>query len=278
MGEKDSSQTRVQPVFNELLNRWPAGDDWVGRLCEMAAATRQKAKPPSDVGPFVPGEVPGDPAARMGNVFERVVPPPTAFLRWLLENPDELQVPNEQTFGTTTDDAREWRRKLFRGTAQERDEVQCEGLGFLEKRQGRGSYRKRWAFEGWSHVDCCLIAENLVLFIEGKRTEAVSPSTRWFKQRSQLWRNVEAAEEFAAGKQFAVILAVETEAVGTDALASADALLDHSYPHLTPKRRAELARHLLGFVTWPQVVRKFELPKECLLETVPARKHSPTRR
>ena len=99
----------------------------------------------------------------------------------------------------------------------------------------------------------------------------MSPSTRWFKQRSQLWRNVEAAEEFAAGKQFGVILAVESEPDGTNALAAAGDTLAGSYPHLAPEQRANLAGHLLGFVTWPQIAREFALPPSCLIESVSAR-------
>jgi hypothetical protein len=50
-----------------------------------------------------------------------------------------------------------------------------------------------------------------VRLIEGKRTESVAP-TLWVKQRSQLWPNVEAAEQFAAGQDFGIILAVGTGA------------------------------------------------------------------
>ena len=101
--------------------------------------------------------------------------------------------------------------------------------------------------------------------------ETVSASTRWFTQRSQLWRNVEAAEQFAAPKEFAVILAVEHPHEGTTALREAERTLADSYPHLSPERQAGLSRHLLGFVTWPDVVAQFALPPECLVEQICAR-------
>ena len=97
----------------------------------------------------------------------------------------------------------------------------------------------------------------------------MSPSTLWFEQRSQLWRNVEAAKELAGDKQFAVILVVEREADGTTALANAASSLAGSYPHLDSVQRAELSSHLIGFVTWPDVVTKFGLPPECLFDRVP---------
>ena len=56
---------------------------------------------------------------------------------------------------------------------------------------------------------------------------------------------------------------------GTTALANAASSLAGSYPHLDSGQRAELSSHLIGFVTWPDVVTKFGLPPECLLDRVP---------
>jgi hypothetical protein len=112
------------------------------------------------------------------------------------------------------------------------------------------------------------------VFIEGKRTESLSPATLWFEQRSQLWRNVEAAEQFARGREFGVILACESDDAGQDALTHANASLTASFPHRTDERRRDLAQHLLGFVTWADIVARFALPEECL----PARVFSDNRK
>lgn len=122
-----------------------------------------------------------------------------------------------------------------------------------------------------TRIDCCLISENLVLFVEGKRTEDVSRSILWFSERSQLWRNVEAARDFSSseGKDFAVILAVETEEDGSAALADAAASLSGSYPHMEEQDREQLSQRLLGFVTWRQMVDEFRLPEKCLVESLP---------
>ncbi len=77
--------------------------------------------------------------------------------------------------------------------------------------------------EGFTHVDACFETEECLLLVEGKRTETVSPSTRWFESRNQLWRNVEVAGELAAARQFGVLVAVENEADGRKALAEAAA-------------------------------------------------------
>ena len=66
-----------------------------------------------------------------------------------------------------------------------------------------------------------------------------------------------------------MILAVETEGDGTAALVEAAALLRGSCPHLEEREREELSRHLLGFVTWRQMVDAFGLPEKCLVESLP---------
>ena len=236
MGRKNSSLTRVQPVFNALLDLDPEGKAWLDRLLQMAAATKETPlQRLRQAGSLVPEKTPAE-ADRLGVVFERIVPPLTAFLRWLLHHPQRMAVRDSGKFGAKSESTIAWRRKLFSSIPEEQAAAEEEGLRALE---ARGADRRRpqwWAFEGRSHIDCCLIAENLVLFVEGKRTEGVSPSTLWFSKRSQLWRNVEAARDCSKGKDFAVILAVETEGDGTAALAAAAASLSGSYPHLGETR------------------------------------------
>ena len=266
MGDHNSSLTRVPPVFNELLDRWPDGDSWLGELWDMAALTRPgiSLPRPSVLRHLIPGETPADLAGRLGKVYQRTVAPPAAFLRWLLENPQRMQVSDRTTFGAKSKAAQDWRAKLFSGDGASVRQAQAEGVNQLSRRLGSRGRRKWWPSEGFTHIDCCLVTDDCVLFVEGKRTEGVSPATRWFQQRSQLWRNVEAAKEFAGAKEFAVILAVENEADGTTALTDASSSLAGSYPHLAPGKRSELARHLIGFVTWAQVVARFGLSPECL--------------
>lgn len=269
VGERDSSLTRVQPVFNALLDRWPTGEQWVGQLWDLAAATRpgDAIEKPRVIGSLTPSETPTDPASRMGKVFERTMPPPLAFLRWLLAHPEEMQVVDRINFGAKSEASRSWRAKLFSNDAALRQAAREEGERQLAKRSAQRGRQKWWAFEGFSHIDCCLITQNCVLFVEGTRTDAVSPSTRWFEKRSQLWRNVEAAKEFAGGRKFGVILAVESETDGRSALDTAAVSMRPSYPHLSPEQQNQLGRHLLGFVTWSDVVARFDLPPTCLLET-----------
>jgi hypothetical protein len=262
MGEEDSSLARVQPVFNALLDRWPDGEPWLGELWTLAADTRPEALPkPRAMGKLVPLETPPDRPSRRGKVFERTVAPPIDFLRWLLAHPEAMQLRDPIDFGAKSDVSREWRRKLFSQQAPLVTEARAEAERQLAKRASLRGRQKWWAFEGFSRVDCCLITDRCVIFVEGKRTDIVSPSTRWFAQRSQLWRNVEAAKEFAGDKQFGVILAVESEADGVAALHAAAESLTASYPHLPPDQQVALGQHLLGFVTWSSIVTRFGIPE-----------------
>jgi hypothetical protein len=183
----------------------------------------------------------------------------------LILHPELLTVPDRETFGTSGDnEARRMRAELFSNDPARVAAAQDLGVKELQRLAGSGSSRKWWAFEGYTYVDCALETETFLLFIEGKRTEPLSPSTRWFKARNQVWRNVEAAAEMARGKAFGVILAVEDR--GDEMLRMALNARHASLPHFSPERREELAKHLLGAVTWKQIVQRFELDPKLLAE------------
>lgn len=261
MVDDDSEVTRLQRVFDSLLERRREAPAWMSALWAMASGTRPDAAvpAPADMGTLLASETPAVPDARRGTVYQRAVAPPAVFLRWLLDNPQMMEVRDAGTFGAKGADARRWRGKLFSGEESLVGEAQEEALRQLGKRLAQRGRKKWWAFEGFSRVGCCLVTETCVLFIEDQETEPVPPSTVWFPQRSRLWRNVEAAKELAGDRQFGLILAVASEADGVAALAEAADSLIPSYPHLEGPLRAELASHLLGFVTWPDVAQRFGL-------------------
>lgn len=257
MGEYNSSLTRVQPVF-DALQRLPVSE-WLLDLWEMASARRPNALPP----PAAVG------AVRPGPCYERALPPSPAFLRWMMQNPQRLNVLPGPDYGAQAGGAAsEKRAQLFGPDPRLRETVQAEALKEIDESGGAGSGQKWWAFEGFTHVDACFETEQCLLLFEGKRKEAVSPSTRWLKSRNQLWRNVEVAGQQANGRLFGIIVAVESEADGRRALADAAESRDGSYPHLTQDQREALDRHLLGFVVWEEIVSRFSLPREVLLETL----------
>lgn len=264
MTEANRSSTPVQSVVNEWIDRHPDGIPWLAELWDLAARSRpgEAADRPPTIGSLLPAETPATHADRVGKVFDRTVAPPAAFLYWMLMNPQTLDVRDPVGFGAKSDDARRWRGQLFSGDAIRVAEAQAEGLKLLGQRLAQRGRNKWWAFEGFSRVDACLITDNGVLFIDGRGQEALTSSALWFPQRSQLWRNVEAAGELAGERDFGVILAVNNAEEGSAVLAAAVASLEPSCPHLGAEGRAELSRHLLGFVVWADVTSRFAHPMD----------------
>ncbi len=269
MSDRDAGVTRVQRVFDALRDQAADGRPWLSGLWEMATLTRAGAavSPPAEMGTLLASESPAAQDALQGAVYGRAVAPPAVFLRWLLDNPQMMEVRDPTTFGAKSADARRWRGQLFSDDERLVSEARDEGLRRFGKRLAQRGRKKWWAFEGFQRVDCCLTTETCVLFVEDRRAEPLPPSTLWFPSRSRLWRNVEAAKEMAGDREFGVILAVDGEADGAGAVNHAAQTLVGSYPHLDGAPRTELAGHFLGFVTWPEVVATFDLPPACLVES-----------
>jgi hypothetical protein len=196
--------------------------------------------------------------------FEKSIPPSYRFLRWLIEHPERLTWPNhgKARFSTLAQAKRE---DLFGWHGAERQAaVQKEALAVLERFGAKRAHRKWWAFEGITDVDCFLETENLILLIEGKRTEPLSAFTNWYPGRSQLVRNLEVAQELAGKKRFAVLV------IGEDAIGPLpQAVIDLSLPHFSPGERQVLMHHYLGCLTWRQVCATVGIPYESLPATVP---------
>jgi hypothetical protein len=241
-GRFDSSRTRVRPFFGTLMERDPTGRSWLADL--LAAA------PHPDAVPVGVREGPGTLEPRMSTIgadrllgcFEFPAPPSAPFLGWLIEHPERMTWPPGASFGAETERRR---RALLEGSGPEREAAIAEALAALERAGAAGSRRRWWAFEGFTSVDCCLMTERLVLFVEGKRTEPLSSSTNWFPSRNQLVRNLEVVAHVAPDRPAAVLLVTEDPIEEID-----DAALRAGTPHLTEPARAELPARYLGQVTW----------------------------
>ncbi|HUR34182.1 MAG TPA: hypothetical protein VM032_10335, partial [Vicinamibacterales bacterium] len=146
MSEMISTQPYLRPMLDALLDRRPFGDPWIEQLWRMAVSSRQagSAPMPSSFGTLVIEDAPSDPEARIGKVFERPIAPPAAFLRWLLQNPEHMEVSDPDTFGARSDEVRGWRRRLFSGSAAEVSAAQSEGLRQLDSRLAQRGRNKWW--------------------------------------------------------------------------------------------------------------------------------------
>jgi len=274
-GERNSSITRVWPVFRALLARDPTGQSWIPSLLALAPVggpmrntlTRQlvplgaqmketRRFTTKQLARYLPNGM------LLERCFERELPPPGAFLRWLASHPKALT-----WSGKALDDDKptgRHRQALAgrHGPEAQRQAIE-EALVAIEAFGARGSGRRWWAFEGFTSADCCLESENALFIIEGKRTDVIAAATDWYPQRNQIVRNLEVGEAAAAGRSFGVIVINETghEPLTTGALTK-------GLPHLSSADRSRLAGHYLGAVSWAQACRATGIDEGRLPETV----------
>ncbi len=247
MGKLNSSKTRVGPIFKELNRRDATGKGWLPSLMRLGGR---------GAAPEVPGLLSTPPW------FEFPAPPPRDFLEWLVTHPEKLDRPKY-----TTGDL----------TKQKRDKLLAKDPAVLQeaisaiKDPASDHQRKWWCFEGTSMVDCALFTPRLVLFVEGKRTEAgSSPDVSWYRGRDQVLRNLDCARSYARQREldYYTMLIIEDGDKEREKKArevGSSKCVASSLPHLTKTEQREIMQHYLGFTTWQAVVEKFDLPASLLL-------------
>lgn len=265
MGQYDSSQTRVAPLFDALLARDASGHSWLDPL--LALGSR------SDIVATVPKgqRLVTNHGPRWGD-FEAKLPAPAALLEHLVQNLDPGLVEASNDRGDTR------RRRL---ALANRDLPTIElALGELQK----GERGRRWfVLEGESRPDALLETADLVLCIEGKRTEACCTThTSWMPRRSQLLRHMDAALEAFPEKRVFGMLIVEGNG-GADACSPSDhwisecaaqyeqSMLDDSLPHRTAAERRRIADGVLGVTTWQAACTAVKYPWDSLPKEVDPR-------
>lgn len=271
---RNSSITRVRPLFQQLITSDPSGAAWVPSILGVVSDNPVAKRMLSNPGRLRPSicakrsyadRLQGD--IELEECFEFSVRPGAAFLRWLLKSPDHLEWPvSGGTLARFSKSTNEKREGLIQSSdPARRQALQTEGMRELAQSVGK-SEKKWWAFEGATEVDCFLETDTFVLVIEGKRTESLSESTAWYRGRNQLHRNLEAARDLAAGREFGVLVISEDP---LDAKALGDP--EKGLPHLPSAERAELMTHYLGCVTWRQVCSATGIPFESLPRNIARR-------
>jgi len=263
MGKCDSSKTRVQPVFNALYWQDASGETWLRPLLEMArreAGAETIAVPPN--------------LGRLASLhFEFPADPPRAYLRWLVEHPQDLSSPPESEWRKWSRRTQERRRALLAGDSV----AQAEAIAQLNR--SRLPRRAWWRFEGVTYVDCALLTPSEAVFVEGKRTEiGPSRSVAWYPHRNQVLRVLDCAAAFAkqTGRpHFFVVLVVERGLVEDDLERQTEIeavtwseTVRQSLSHLTDHEREDLLAHYLGTCTWQDIVETFDLGYDVLFDRV----------
>ncbi len=247
-GKRNSSLTRVHPFFERAFALDSTGAGWLSPLLHMApfgnAAIGQLVDEPGELSSALLQPHPHGKAPRA--CFEYGVAPPERFLRWCIDHPDELTWPASASFSA---DTQKWRRALLCDEPPGREQAQTEAHNQLTTHGP--SKNGWWRFEGESSIDCVIATDRLVLTIEGKRTDVLSPATDWYPKRTQLVRNLEAANQLANGRRWGTLLMTEEPIADGTPEAVARSLGDAA-PHLSEAEKAELQHAYLGNVTWQQ--------------------------
>jgi hypothetical protein len=249
-----SALTRVRPFFSALVDRSPTGEGWLAGLLELAPNEAGLENARCDPGALRPTLVRPrryhdgvlHREIQLLSCFEHAAPPSGVFLRWLIENPEQLEWPERagvrRKYGERVQRMRE---ALIDDAGGGRDAATAEALLELEQLGPDRSRRMWWAFEGFTEVDCWLETDRLLLLVEGTRNDQLAESTAWFPGRSQLARLLEVAAELAERRTAGVLLMTEEQAPELSA-----AELAASTPHLEDAERTALWSRYLGQVTW----------------------------
>jgi hypothetical protein len=249
-GEKDSTKTRVEPIFDDLLARDATSQTWLPPLLRLV-------RPDVVLPPL------GDLEDSAWGEDERGLAPPRSLLTWLVDHAAQLPAAG---LASCSPEVQRLRRLLWAA-----DPATCEKARALVDQRGLPS-RAWYILEGHTYPDVYLQTTGAIVVIEGKRTEAdVTRATTWMPVRHQLLRHLDAVWDQRAGRSVYALFIVEGEKgeAGVDvpdhwqhvcAETVDPSVLQASLPHRAPAERADMAKAYLGVTTWQEVCREFGIP------------------
>lgn len=201
MGDRDSSKTRVKPIFDNLHARDQSGSNWISELLRLPEL-------PDGGGGNYNGGIATLEAHGWGE-NEKKLAPPRVLLQWLVacaESPRDGNLGAGQvTIGKRV--SLLLRDKLVIG----------EALALLSRPTVP---RRDWfVLEGYSQPDVFLQTPEFIVVIEGKRTErGPTFKTKWMRGRDQMIRHIDCAWEIRGTRKVFGFFLVEGDG-GADAVA-----------------------------------------------------------
>jgi hypothetical protein len=253
MGERDSSKTRVAPVFKRITRA--NQDPWLDQL--LTLPTRFDGVPKTTPSPV------GDVVDKAWGPDEKKLDPPESLLSWLVLHPERLTAGS--IYGNASSETREKRRRLLAGDNQ----VRQEALRLVHDASQRRPWPNEWyVLEGRTSVDAFFRTTKAVVVIEGKRTEeGPTTDTTWMPVRHQILRNLDCAYEAFPGFQIWGFFIVEGNApVSTDVPdiwkrfskeTISRSAVEGSLPHRSHPDQLAIAHAFLGVTTWQTVCDQF---------------------
>jgi len=249
MGRKDSSKTRVVPVFDCLYQNDKTGKSWLPKLLSLPTG--------------------GNPAALPGNcdvsieeigwgTNEKRLDPPVSLLSWLIRHPRK---PMDGSLSSDRAKAQK-RREWIEGS----ETRMLEALALLSNNLDGDDWH---ILEGKTQPDIFIQTSGLLVLIEGKRTEPKpTTATKWMKGRHQMLRHIDCAWEIRGKRQVRGFFIVEGNSAQQDVPSP---WLDHardtiksrsiasSLPHRGPEEQRAIASCFTGVTTWQRICREFAI-------------------
>ncbi len=258
MGKNDSSKTRVVPIFDCLYKNDKTGLSWLSKLLSLPKGEHQ-LNLPLDVNLKIQDIGWGD--------NEKKLVPPVSLLSWLIRNPRK---PSSGVLSSNPLKAKK-REALINGA----EECIIEGLKLLRNNPNGETWH---IFEGETQPDVFIKTPDVLIVIEGKRTEREpTTSTKWMLVRHQMLRHIDCAFEIAGGKKVIGFFIVEGEGQSCDVPSQwikyakdtiNSQVIQSSLPHRGPEEQKRIASSFIGVTTWQQVCKEFDIKWDTLPDKV----------
>jgi len=242
MGIVNSRDTRVMPFFENFAEL----DIEKKLIYDEVMGYKHNAKLQELVDFIAPQEnveITDDTKLFFG-LHEKILAPHKELIKYLIENP-------------TNDEAKARLEKYD----NENEVKVADIIKNIEKYFTK--QRKSYIFEGYTHPDAYIETEKHIIVVEGKRTENVSTSTKWLKNRDQMIRHIEGALQQADGKKTVLAYFMVESMPGTIANYIDLNYYKDSMPHFKndDDKIKEVRDCYKGVFIWEDLFKKFKVYK-----------------
>ena len=252
MGKKDSSKTRVVPVFERLYSHDKTGKTWLPKLLCLPTGGNHIS---------ISGNIDFSIQDKGWGGNEKKLEPPVSLLSWLIRHP---RMPAVGNLSSNPAKAQK-RRELIEGSQT----ILLEALNLLRNNPTKEDWH---LFEGKTQPDVFIETPDILIVIEGKRTESeITKNTKWRSGRHQMLRHIDCAWEIRGRKQVFGFLIVEGEGRSPDIplswleqvrITMSQEAIRSSLPHRGPEEQASIAGCFTGATTWQRVCASFGIDWE----------------
>ena len=254
MGVHDSSSTRVVPVFDTMYAADPTGSRWLSRLLRLPTGGQPFQVPPDCS--YVIRKAGWGHKKNGRPLEEEKLPAPVSLLSWIINHPRKPVSGNLSSDPSVAKKRQEW-------IAGSKDRID-EGIRLLQ----HNPTGEMWhLFEGESQPDVFIETDNLVVVIEGKRTERhPTTTTKWMAGRHQMLRHIDCAWERRKGKSVFGFFIVEGIGDSCDVPAAwlgfakgtiSPEAVTSSLPHRSQAEQEGISSCFIGVTTWQRVCHDF---------------------